>query len=161
MAFPVAGTCTTAHRDTGGPWATAAEWNPSDLHWICNLATNKLQFAANLLLLHAFACFLILSTCYQLQVIKGKEKKKEKKLYPCSLSPGHCSVSYMVGSCGKGETWSIFLLPKKLLSHIQITSYLLCSSKTKRFGTKMQLNTILCNSKDSTDVLIKILRKFK
>lgn len=99
------------------------------------------------LLLHAFACFLILFLCCKLQVIKGKEKKGKEvvaRFLPVSWALPRVVCGWTVWQKRNPRS---FPATKQSLSHIQITSYLLCSSKSsKPFGAKKQLNMVLCSS---------------
>lgn len=106
--------------------------------------------------------FLILSLCCHLQVIKGKEKKR-KKAVVLFLSVSWALLSVVHGwIMWQRRNFRSFTGTKKFLFHIQITLYLLGSSKnSKLFGAKMQLNMVLCSSRHCIDVLTKILRKFK
>lgn len=85
------------------------------------------QIRCNLQQLFCFSLplpeFLILSLCCQLQVIKGKEKKRKKFVAP--FFPVSWALLDTVGSCGKGEIWDFSLLPK---SHsLTFRSHHICS----------------------------------
>ena len=98
------------------------------------------------LLLNAFACCLILFLCCQLQVIKGKEKKGKEVV--ALFLPVSWALPRVVHGRTMGQRRNLRAFPatKQSLSHIQITSYLLCSSKNSElFEAKMQPSIVSCS----------------
>lgn len=98
------------------------------------------------LLLNAFACCLFLFLCCQLLVIKGKERKGTEVV--TLFLPVSWALPRVVHGQTMGQRRNLRAFPatKQSLSHIQTTSYLLCSSKNSElFEAKMQPSVVLCS----------------
>lgn len=160
LALSVAGACITPQGDTGNTWKIPRGRMESTRFGLYLQSCHKsvtIGSKSSASLSASPKCLCLSFSFCPCRLLRGKKlnEKSFALLFPVSwalLSVVHGWIMW------QRTNLRCFPATKKLLSHIQITSYLLSSSEgSKLFGAKMQLIMFFC----STDVLIKILRKCK